>query len=370
MGRPCRRNAKPAQSPPRNTASPSGPSARQTTLSATAETAACGVPRTVSFGNEGLQGSCCDRVWGQRETPWPIFQWHRNPFGQSLLWQLMWVHKQKGWPPVSRTSPPTTSLSCPPLGVRGFRRLPLGLARRRSGPPSSPTKPAVSRVSPLLIQPSAVSVGRRVAAAMVGPCLALRIEIHGKSLATVDGFHPGLSGPTEAQTCRVGLLPRLRASRRFDQAKSPFSIGRRDYFGSRKSPEKHGRELPTRRRSRRLGSRGRSPTSGLLRTKARNVSRAGAGKTEWHLDIGWTQDPIGTQTGCSIEHEGDPLPVGVQTHTGMEPETAPPHQARCLPAPGELQDRTVVANISALIHVSPSFDGGNFLTSSVKPLAP
>ena len=48
--------------PPRNTASPSGPSAPQTTLNATAETAACGVPLTVAFGNEGLPGGCCDRV--------------------------------------------------------------------------------------------------------------------------------------------------------------------------------------------------------------------------------------------------------------------------------------------------------------------
>ena len=67
--------------PPRNTASPSGPSAPQTTLSATAETAAFGVPLTVAFGNEGLPGGCCDRGCGQRETHRPVFQRHCKPLG-------------------------------------------------------------------------------------------------------------------------------------------------------------------------------------------------------------------------------------------------------------------------------------------------
>ena len=107
MGRQCRRNAKPAQSPPRNTASPSGPSAPQTTLSATAETAACGVPRTVAFGNEGLPGGCCDRGCGQRDTPWPIFKCHLKPLKQNVLWHLMWVHKQR----VAPSGPSCASVS-------------------------------------------------------------------------------------------------------------------------------------------------------------------------------------------------------------------------------------------------------------------
>jgi hypothetical protein len=96
--------------PPRNTASPSSPSAPQTTLSATAQTAACAVPRTVAFGNEGLQCGCCDRGCGQLETHWPIFQCHRKPLEENVLWHLMWVHKQRVVPngPCVRCGPRTS----------------------------------------------------------------------------------------------------------------------------------------------------------------------------------------------------------------------------------------------------------------------
>jgi hypothetical protein len=112
--------------PPRNTASPSGPSVPQTMLIATAETAACGVPRTVAFGNEGPQGGCCDRGCGQRETPWPILQWHRKPLGESVLWHLMWAHTQRVAPSVPE--------SRPPHGLRPHSRVTNGAGQKTKDP--------------------------------------------------------------------------------------------------------------------------------------------------------------------------------------------------------------------------------------------
>ena len=117
--------------PPRNTVSPSGPSAPQTTLSATAETAACGVPLAVALGNEGLPGGCCDRGCGQLETPWPISKCHRKPLEENVLWHLMWVRKQRvaaGRLPLPGSSVPggRGSVRAGPLGVRCSKTAPMG----------------------------------------------------------------------------------------------------------------------------------------------------------------------------------------------------------------------------------------------------
>jgi hypothetical protein len=64
--------------PPGNTASPSGPSAPQTTLGVKAQTGACGVPLTVACGNEWLQGGCCDLT-----VRYSCGSWFLGPNGPS-----------------------------------------------------------------------------------------------------------------------------------------------------------------------------------------------------------------------------------------------------------------------------------------------